>query len=282
MLIFKHISDLQNYLSKQRLNSKTIGFVPTMGALHKGHLYLLQKSKAEQDISVCSIFVNPTQFNQKTDLKAYPRTIEQDIYLLEKEGNDVLFMPDENEMYPKGQLPKIDFDFAGLDKDMEGSHRPGHFNGVVMVLHRFLNIIQPNAIYMGQKDFQQYLITDKLAKDFHPKTKVRMVQTVREADGLAMSSRNLRLSEKGRAVSKNLYAALKSFSEKMHSVPVDDLKNSIIKSLNEHPDIEVEYLELANAENMQLLENVEKESKKVVCIAANVEGVRLIDNLIIP
>ena len=281
MLIFKHISELQNYLSKQRENSKSIGFVPTMGALHRGHLSLIENAKSENDLSICTIFVNPTQFNQKKDLQAYPRTIEKDIQLLEEIGNDILFLPEENEIYPDGKLPQIDFDFAGLDQGMEGSFRPGHFDGVVMVLHRFLSIIEPDAIYMGQKDYQQYLITDKLAKDFHPNTKVQKVPTAREDDGLAMSSRNLRLSETGRIAAKKLNIALKNFAENIGENNLDEIRKKIIGQLNDDPIIEVEYLELANAQTMELLNNPNQSNEKVVCIAANVEEVRLIDNLII-
>lgn len=281
MLIFKHIIDLQNHLLNQIKNSKTIGFVPTMGALHKGHLSLIEKAKQDNDISVCSIFVNPTQFNEKKDLKAYPRTIEKDILLLEEVGNSILFLPTEDEIYPDGSLPKIDFDFAGLDTYMEGSYRPGHFDGVVMVLHRFLDIIKPNSIYMGQKDYQQYLITKKLAKDFHPKTTVQMVLTARENDGLAMSSRNLRLGKEGRIAAKKLNIALKSFAEKIKSNDLNTAREDIIKELNNDPIIEVEYLEVANSENLTPLKSVNQTDKKVVCIAAKVEEVRLIDNLII-
>ncbi|MEX0813564.1 MAG: pantoate--beta-alanine ligase [Chitinophagales bacterium] len=281
MLIFKHTADLVKYLDKQRENSRGLGFVPTMGALHKGHLSLLKAAKKDNDLSICSIFVNPTQFNKQTDLKAYPRTIENDIYLLEKEGNDILFLPDENEIYPDGKLPEINFDFSGLDQDMEGSYRPGHFKGVVMVLHRFLSIIKPDAIYMGQKDYQQYLITHKLAKDFHPNTKVVMVNTIREEDGLAMSSRNMRLSKKGRLAASNLYAALKKFKSKYKDHSVAELRKEIIEELNRHPLIEVEYLDLASAGDLKLLEQWNAEDSAVVCIAANVEEIRLIDNLII-
>jgi pantoate--beta-alanine ligase len=164
---------------------------------------------------------------------------------------------------------------------MEGSYRPGHFEGVVMVLHRFLNIIQPDAIYMGQKDYQQYLITDKLARDFHPTTKVRKVQTAREEDGLAMSSRNLRLGESGRIASKKLIIALKEFAHQIKENDLKQVRQNIIEELNEDPIIEVEYLELADAKTMALLNNANQNGEKVVCIAAKVEEVRLIDNLII-
>lgn len=252
-----------------------------MGALHTGHLSLIENAKSENELSICTIFVNPTQFNQKKDLQAYPRTIEKDIQLLEEIGNDILFLPEENEIYPGGKLPQIDFNFAGLDQGMEGSFRPGHFNGVVMVLHRFLSIIEPDAIYMGQKDYQQYLITDKLARDFHPKTEVRKVLTAREDDGLAMSSRNLRLSETGRIAAKKLNIALKEFAEKISENNLKILREKIIKQLNEDPIIKVEYLELADAKTMELLNSPNQSNDKVVCIAANVEEVRLIDNLII-
>lgn len=281
MLIFKNIIDLKKFLVTQVENSKSLGFVPTMGALHQGHLSLLESAKDSCDISICSIFVNPTQFNEKKDLQAYPRTIENDIYQLEKAGNDILFLPNENEIYPDGEKPKIEFEYNGLDKEMEGAYRPGHFNGVVMVLHRFLNILKPDVMFMGQKDYQQYLISKKLVEDFHPETRVSMVPTAREKDGLAMSSRNLRLGEQARMSAGKLYAALQKFKTEYQNKENSDLRKEIIEELNQDPLIEVEYLELAEAKNLKLLDKGNANQKSVVCIAAKVDEIRLIDNLII-
>lgn len=281
MLIIKQKKDLLFFLNKEKEKNKTIGFVPTMGALHQGHLELVKTAKKECDIVICSIFVNPTQFNQQTDLKSYPRTIENDILFLEQENADILFLPNEAEIYPNGAVTSIDFDFAGLDKNMEGNHRPGHFNGVVMVLNIFLNIIPANNIYMGQKDFQQYLITRKLVNDFHPDTKVRMVETVREKNGLAMSSRNMRLSEKGKESATALYALLSKFAQENENKNFEEFRKEAIAELNSHADIELEYLELADANSLELIDSTEGKKPSLICIAANVEEVRLIDNLII-
>lgn len=281
MLIIKRVKELQNYIQKQRAKNKKIGFVPTMGALHYGHLALLEEARSEQDIVICSIFVNPAQFNEKKDLQAYPRSIEDDIYQLEAVGNDVLFLPDEKEIYPNEAVKEVDFDFENLNDSMEGAYRPGHLQGVVKVLHRFLDIIAPDAMYMGQKDYQQYLISKKLAHDFHPSTAVKMVETVREDSGLAMSSRNRRLSDEGKQIANKLNATLRTFRDQYGQKTIEELKQGLKQNLATDPNIDLEYLEVADASNLKFLEGRNYIRPAVVCIAAKVEGVRLIDNLII-
>ena len=197
MLLFKEVEPLKKYLKKKQASGLSIGYAPTMGALHQGHASLIQKAKAENDICVCSIFVNPTQFNDPKDLQKYPRTEGTDIALLVGLGNDILFYPSVEAVYPKGlQIPT--FDFGQVDKVMEGKFRPGHFDGVVEVVYRLLDIVEPDKLYMGQKDFQQFTLIQHMLNQLNAKTKLVVCPIIREIDGLALSSRNVRLTPENR------------------------------------------------------------------------------------
>ena len=198
MVLLKNATDLYNYLDSQRKNHISIGFVPTMGALHEGHLSLLAKSKKENSITVCSIFINPTQFNDPLDFEKYPVTIEQDIQKLDSIDCDILFLPSVDEIYPDGLNYNIHFALGELETIWEGKYRPGHFQGVCLVVKRLLEIVQPDMLFLGQKDFQQCKVIAKLIEilNFEKKIALIICPTMREPDGLAMSSRNMRLSDK--------------------------------------------------------------------------------------
>lgn len=288
MLIFKKAVDLLNYISVQKNNGATTGFVPTMGALHQGHISLIEKAKAENAVCVCSIFVNPTQFNDKEDLKKYPRTIEKDIALLTAAKTDVLFLPEEEEIYPpepvlNPQSPFPGFNFGNLDKILEGKSRPGHFQGVAQVVKRLLEIVAPHVLYLGQKDYQQFLIVRKMMQHYFPDIQLTMCPIVREADGLAMSSRNIRLSgaerKEAAIISQTLMTIVQLEKEK--KMTMEELKNWGKKNIQSFSSAKVDYVEICNAENLEPVTN-RNEAEKIIVLAAVVFGkVRLIDNVII-
>lgn len=280
MRTYKTIRHLKNFLAKQRTAGKTIGFVPTMGALHNGHMSLIEKSNQSSDITVCSIFVNPTQFNVAADLEKYPRTIENDSKMLKDAGCNVIFLPSANEMYPKDQDNSFEINFGPLETVMEGEHRPGHFAGVAQVLKRFLDIVEPDAMHMGQKDFQQFTIVRELLKRLKSKTKLVMGETVREEDGLAMSSRNMRLTpierEIAPLISKTLFAA----KEKIGKKSITTIKKEALKQLD-IPEFTVEYFEIADGVTLQPIDAVEGLEIAVACTAVHLGAVRLIDNVVL-
>ncbi len=209
MVILKTVSDTQQYLNKQRVKGNRIGFIPTMGALHQGHISLIQKSRIKNNFTVCSIFVNPTQFNDKKDFEKYPITIEQDILMLEKSGCDVLFLPSSKEIYPTDLDRKKEYDLGFIETVFEGAHRPGHFNGVCMVVERLLKIIQPHQLFLGQKDYQQCIVIKKLVEILNFNIDVEICSTEREANGLAMSSRNRRLTETQQEQASSIFQSFK-------------------------------------------------------------------------
>lgn len=276
MHVFREIGPLKAFL-KEKNTQQSIGLVPTMGALHQGHISLLSASKSENDLTVCSIYVNPTQFNNPSDLEKYPRTLEADLNLLEKHGCDVVFAPSNTEMY---EAPSsIKFDFGELDKVMEGQFRPGHFSGVALVVSKLFHIVAPNVAYFGQKDFQQFKVIEKLTSELKFDLKLRCMPILREEDGLAMSSRNQRLSSEQRKKSIVLYESLilaKEFLAKGQSL--SSVKDQI-KQKCEAVSVKLEYLELAEAKNLKLTENVTGEN--VLLIAGYVGEVRLIDNILL-
>jgi len=208
MMLFKRAGDLTGWLQQQRSLGRSIGFVPTLGALHPGHISLIDISKKTTEITVCSIFVNPTQFNDPTDFQKYPKTIEKDIYLLEKAGTDVLFLPEVDEMYPGGTKDLEKYDLGGLETLLEGKYRPGHFQGVCQVMRRLLDMVGPNDLFMGQKDYQQCMVVGRLIELMKADIRLHPCPIVREADGLAMSSRNLRLTAAEREKAPAIYRAL--------------------------------------------------------------------------
>jgi pantoate--beta-alanine ligase len=281
VLIFHKVTDIQNYLSNNFWDKKTIGFVPTMGALHQGHLSIIKQSKAENDITITSIFVNPTQFNNKDDFDKYPSTIGTDIEKLVDEGADVLLLPNVSEMYPDGTLYEINFDAGYLDTIMEGTFRPGHFKGVAQIVKRLLDIVQPTTLYLGQKDYQQFMVVKKMITDLKIPVYLKMASTLREEDGLAMSSRNMRLDEASRRNAVSVFAILKKAATDAKQYSVAEAKANALKSLQEIPQATPEYLEFANAENLALIEKYDISVPTVICVAVWIGGIRLIDNIIL-
>ncbi|MEK6476096.1 pantoate--beta-alanine ligase [Catalinimonas sp. 4WD22] len=282
MQIFKNIKSLQHFLDEKRLEKRSIGFVPTMGALHKGHLSLLEEAKKENEIIVCSIYVNPTQFNNTNDLKKYPRDLDHDKDLLKKEGCDVLFCPSDEEMYPRGYQTGIKFEFGDLEQALEGKFRPGHFSGVGLVVSKLFHIVNPDKAYFGQKDLQQCSVVKRLIDELFFNTQLVIVPTVRESSGLAMSSRNKRLSEKGKELATNLYSALAVVEKLMKEgkSPKVALQEGI-NALNQHPEIEQEYFEVIDKRNFVEATDSTPKAEIAVCVAAFVEEVRLIDNILV-
>lgn len=240
MILITTVQEVQSYLNNLREEGKTIGFVPTMGALHEGHMSLIQDSNDGSDITLCSIFVNPTQFNESSDLVHYPRTLEQDLTLLEKNGCDIVFFPSVDEMYPADLDTKVNLDFQGVDKAMEGEFRPGHFAGVAEVIHRFLQILSPHHIYMGQKDFQQVRVVQMVTEQLNHHTEVRMVTTVRHEDGLAQSSRNLRLTDSHRAKANVIFRTLSWAKEQVGHKSIREVQEVAMANLA-IPDFRPEY-----------------------------------------
>jgi len=278
MEIFETVLDLKEAVNELKGRGKTIGFSPTMGALHQGHASLLAESKKRDDISVCSIFVNPTQFNDKNDLKKYPKTLDLDIQILEDVGCDILFKPSAEEIYPEN-LEHFTLDLGMLDKVMEGEKRPGHFKGMVQVVKRLLDIVEPDQLYMGQKDFQQFTIVRHMIKTFNLPTRLVVCPIIREADGLAMSSRNLRLQKSIRSRAHNIYKTLKASKDWLKYIPV---KYTKVKAMNalDITDFSPEYFEIVDGNTLLPVEDYRSVNYVVACTAVWAGDVRLIDNMI--
>lgn len=280
MEIFKQIAPLKAFLRDLKCQGKSIGLVPTMGALHNGHVSLVRASKAANQITVSSIFVNPVQFNNRNDLVKYPRTIEKDTKLLQSEGCDVLFNPENLEMYPKESILKLDF--GHLDKTLEGHFRPGHFSGVALVVSKLFNIVEPDDAYFGQKDWQQFAIIQKLTEELNFNIRLHSVATLREADGLALSSRNLRLTAEEREMATVFYKSLSQAKIALkEGKSLGEVKSAIQRFVGHHPGVQMEYFELVDSKNLNVLENVDQSTKPILCIAGYVGEIRLIDNMFI-
>ncbi len=280
MLIFKKVADLQRWLNGQRADGRTVGFAPTMGALHQGHLELVRLAKRAGDLAVASIFVNPTQFNDPKDLEKYPRTPERDIELLISADCDVLFMPPVEEVYPQGQNFTIRLDFRQLEKVMEGVFRPGHFAGMATVVHRLLDIVRPQRLYMGQKDFQQLSIVRDMLRQLQMPIELVMCVTVREADGLAMSSRNVRLSPEMRAAAPVIYETLMWAKAELPQRPCSEIQQEALQKLTAaglHP----EYFDIVDGISLLPVERWADSAFIVACTAAFAGEVRLIDNVVL-
>jgi pantoate--beta-alanine ligase len=277
MIIFKKISDIQAHLA---LQTKKIGFVPTLGALHKGHMSLINKAKEDGALVVCSIFVNPTQFNDKADFEKYPITTDTDITMLVEAGCDILFLPSVDEIYPGGSENVKSYAFGYLDTILEGAKRPGHFKGVGQVVSRLLDIVQPNYLYLGQKDYQQCMVLNKLTQlmGITNKTQVIICPTVREEDGLAMSSRNSRLTETQRQIAVHIYQCLISIQSKQTTDSFQTVQKECIDLLSEKGFVP-EYVSLADASDLTLLDEYDSSLPMVALIAAKLGDVRLIDNM---
>jgi pantoate--beta-alanine ligase len=279
MVIFKNSEQISSFLSGAAHNKKIIGFVPTMGALHEGHLSLIRSSKEQNDLTVCSIFINPSQFNNQEDLERYPVTIEKDIELLISSGCDVLFYPTVEQIYPPGYQKK-NYPLGTIETIFEGQYRPGHFQGVCEVVDRLLDIIQPQTLYVGQKDYQQCMVIQKLLelKGKEKETMLMVEPTMREPDGLAMSSRNLRLSETDRQKAATLNKVLTFVKDNLGQLPLKVLKRKAKNELEEEGFV-VDYMEIADA---RTLEPVHSYSDKLVALAAaTINNVRLIDNVVL-
>ncbi len=279
MLIFKRIHDIQNYLNASKKEGQHIGFVPTMGALHKGHISLLKECKKGCDIVVCSIFVNPTQFNDKTDFEKYPNTLPADIIKLSGSGCDVLFLPSVTEMYPEGYANDNPMRFGFIAQTLEGEHRPGHFDGMAQVVEKLLDIVKPGKLYMGQKDYQQQLIVQQLIKKIKLNTELIVCPTLREKDGLAMSSRNVRLSKESRKKAAEISRTLRIVKArlKMHKDGIESLEKFGFQRLADITGLEPEYFAIRNAFT---LETAKSESEKLIALTAvRTGGIRLIDNM---
>lgn len=281
MFIIKQSKDLIRYLQKQRSAKKKIGFVPTMGALHEGHLSLAKKAIGESGVVVCSIFVNPTQFNDPKDFELYPKTLENDIYLLEKRGCDVLFLPDMNEIYPAGTSHTRVYELGYLESVLEGKYRPGHFQGVCQVVHRLLEIVRPNQLYLGQKDYQQCLVIRTLLTLIHSPAELIVCPTLREPNGLAMSSRNMRLTTAEKQKAGGIYEALSYINRNLKPGPVKEIVEGA-GNLLVQKELAAEYIAIAGAEDLRIIDNWDGRTKAIALIAAFMGKVRLIDNMILP
>jgi pantoate--beta-alanine ligase len=280
MIICETVESLRKHISAHKSGGKSIGFVPTMGALHEGHISLIRMAGRENDIVVCSIFVNPTQFNDPKDLDKYPRTMEKDAIMLKNAGNHLLFFPSNKEVYPPGLDTKLAVSLNGLDELMEGKFRPGHFEGVAQVVKRLLDIVQPDRLYMGQKDFQQFTIIQHLINTLDLPVILRVAKIKREAHGLAMSSRNVRLSKKARAKANIIYKTLLASKRRLKKESLEEVQRYALNRLNKADGFEPEYFEFIDGNTLKPAKSLAETPYLVACTAVWTEGVRLIDNMI--
>ena len=280
MIIFKYIKDIQSFLQNRRSEGLVTGFAPTMGALHQGHISLIEKSKEEADLTVSSIFVNPTQFNDPTDFEKYPITIDKDIYMLEKAGCDVLFLPSVTEMYPEGLKNQKHYELGYLETILDGAYRPGHFQGVCQVVEKLLTIIQPGKLFLGQKDYQQCRVITKLIELMSISTAIVIVPTQREPDGLAMSSRNIRLTGSDRAKAPLIHQTLQLIKQEIKPGNTMELKQRAAAILTAEK-FKVDYVEIAEAATLKPVDLWNGTTPLVALAAAFIGDVRLIDNLLL-
>jgi len=282
MITFKTAKDLRGYLDQYRQKNEDIGFVPTMGALHDGHLSLLKTSQKENKLSVCSIFVNPAQFNDPADFEKYPLMVDEDMLKLETSGCDVLFLPSVGEIYPEGFAVKKNYDLGYLDTILEGEFRPGHFQGVCRAVEELLRIVQPHKLYLGQKDYQQCMIITRLVQlmEMQEKINIRVCPILRERDGLAMSSRNLRLTNEERAKAPGLYEALIFLKQNICNGSLADLKKEATDHLQKK-GFKTDYVEIANAKTLKPINEWDARKNIVGLVAAYIGSVRLIDNMVL-
>lgn len=278
MNIFKTKDILADFVASKREKGMSIGFVPTMGALHNGHISLVNASKADNQVTVCSIFVNPTQFNQKEDFDKYPRLIDDDIRLLEASGCDALFIPEVNEMYaPKSEV--LNYHFSHITHSLEGTFRPGHFDGVITIVKKLFDAVNPDNAYFGQKDFQQCMVIKELISHFNLNINLKIIPTLRESDGLAMSSRNLRLSPSERKQAIAIYQACNFIKEHIKMYSAEELLSKAKSIVNK--ELKLEYLELCDADTLEPVIDIANHNQVVALAAAWCGNVRLIDNMII-
>ncbi|MFC6222260.1 pantoate--beta-alanine ligase [Hymenobacter artigasi] len=280
MQILTTAAGLQAYTEQARQAGQRVGLVPTMGALHAGHIQLVQVARAECNEVIATIFVNPTQFNNADDFRLYPRVPEADAALLAPAGCTALFVPSVEEMYPRPTV--LRFDFGALEQVMEGAHRPGHFNGVATVVSKLFHLARPHRAYFGQKDWQQVAVVKQLVADLSFDLEIVACPTIREADGLAMSSRNRRLDAPARAVAPLLYQVLSAAAAQVQQgVAPTQVQADALAALAEEPSITPEYVEIADAQTLQPLAEYAPGRAVVLCLAAHLGGVRLIDNVVV-
>jgi len=277
MKVFKTVKSIQDHLLKMD-KSKTIGFVPTMGALHKGHLSIVKKAKAENDLVVVSIFVNPTQFDKEEDLKKYPSSLEKDLELLKAEDCDLVFTPTTSEVY-SSQIKAISFDFNGLDKVMEGAFRKGHFDGVGTIVKKLIEIVHPDKAYFGEKDFQQLQIIKKMVENNQISVQIIPCEIYREKDGLAMSSRNIRLTKEQRQAAPLIYQTLLKAQKLFPKEDIPTVKHLIKLELEKNNFLNLEYFEIADIKTLKSAVNKKENKKYRAFIAVFAGKVRLIDNI---
>lgn len=279
MIIFKEKKKLADYIAS-KINNHTIGLTPTMGALHEGHVSLIKESKKKCDISICSIFINPKQFNNLNDFIKYPKTTESDLKLLEESKCDIVYMPKSEDLYKKNEKI-IKYEFNNLEKYLEGKYRPNHFNGVAMIIEKLFKFIRPTHAFFGEKDLQQLLIIKQLVKKNGIDIRIIGCPTIRDKKGLAMSSRNKLLSRNDQTYSAKIYQQLLKCKKNYTKTSLLDLKKNAINNLSKSKKIEVEYLDFVDITTLKPKIIFEKNTKYAVCIAVNISGVRLIDNIIL-
>ncbi|MEY2916557.1 MAG: hypothetical protein RIS73_271 [Bacteroidota bacterium] len=280
MILFKKITELTAFLDQKKKTGNTIGFVPTMGALHQGHISLISSSKQQNKVTVCSIFINPTQFNESKDFEKYPITLEKDIDILEKSDCDILFLPAVKEIYPTGLINRPHYELGYLETVLEGKYRPGHFQGVCQIVLLLLNIVQPHNLYLGQKDYQQCMVIKKLVALIKLKINVVICTTLRENDGLAMSSRNMRLNEQERKLAVKISETLFLIKKEIKPGNIRNLKERGIEYLSAGK-FKVDYLEIATADTLEILETWDGKQPVVALVAAYLNEIRLIDNMLL-
>lgn len=279
MIIIKRTQKIKDFVSKLNLGGKKIGFVPTMGALHDGHISLIKKSKSQNSLTICSIYVNPTQFNNVIDLNKYPVTLESDIDKLEMAACDVLFLPSTDEMYLNDEVNEH-YDLGMLEHILEGKYRPGHFQGVCIIVDKLLTAINPNTLYLGKKDYQQCMVINKMITDKKYEVRLEICDTIREPSGLAMSSRNLRLNEVERIDALKIIETLINIKKNIKPGNLEEIKIKATKYLTKN-GYKVDYTEIADAATLEIVSDWDGKAKLVALVAANLNNVRLIDNIIL-
>lgn len=277
MKILYSKANLTEYLEKERLQNKTIGLVPTMGALHPGHISLVDACRKENDVCVVSVFVNPTQFNDKRDLETYPRTLDADCALLEQAGCDYVFAPSVEEMYP--EVDNRVFEFGRIAEVMEGAHRPGHFNGVAQIVSKLFYAVTPDSAYFGEKDFQQLAIIRVMTTQLNLPIRIVACPIMREADGLAMSSRNTRLTPEQRQKAPLIARTLKETLTFVPEKGVREVIDYVVDTLNQTPEMRVEYFEIVDGNTLESIQHWSDTDSVVGCITVFCGEVRLIDNI---
>lgn len=280
MKVINKTSDLQAIIEQFKNDGKSIGLVPTMGALHKGHLSLVKNSISNNDITVVSIFVNPTQFNNPNDLASYPRTVDKDLELLQTIGCDIVFAPEADDIYSKSETDsRFEFDFEGLDKVMEGKFRPGHFNGVVQIVSKLFDLVCPDRAYFGEKDFQQLAIIRLMTRRYNLPIEIVPCPIVREDSGLALSSRNSLLKDNEKQVASHIYAVLNESRQFVPQTEVEELKQCVIAAIEQKPELKVEYFDIVDGHTLKSIGKWDECDYVVGCITVFCGNVRLIDNI---